>query len=140
MLWSSSKQPVLLSDCGRSNGVFHEVVVELEATIFEIDTQKRPIGERVIDGLAKSAARQIAAWFGDANAGQRSAILYTMIESCRCRGIDPYAYLRDVLTRLPSMTNWQVKDITPEAWRKLHAPLQRQLPLSCHCNRQRPSL
>jgi transposase len=57
-------------------------------------------------------------FFGDADAGQRSAILYTIIESCRCRGIDPHAYLRDVLTRLPSMTNWQVKDITPEAWAK----------------------
>jgi hypothetical protein len=31
---------------------------------------------------------------------------------------DPHAYLRDVLTRLPSMTNRQVKDITPEAWAK----------------------
>ena len=28
--------------------------------------------------------------------------------------VDP----RDVFTRLPSMTNWQVKDITPEAWAK----------------------
>ena len=45
-------------------------------------------------------------------------ILYTIIDSCRCRGIDPHAYLRSVLTRLPSMTNWQVKDITPEAWAK----------------------
>ncbi|MGA7880311.1 MAG: hypothetical protein WCD63_05510, partial [Terrimicrobiaceae bacterium] len=38
-------------------------------------------------------------FLGDADAGQRSAILYTIIESFRCRGIDPYAYLRDVLTR-----------------------------------------
>jgi transposase len=53
---------------------------------------------------------------GDADAGQRSAILYTIIESCRSRGIDPYSYLRDVLTRLPFMTNWQVKHVTPEAW------------------------
>ncbi|MGC2579714.1 MAG: transposase domain-containing protein [Terrimicrobiaceae bacterium] len=57
-------------------------------------------------------------FLGDADAGQRSAILYTIIESFRCRGIDPYAYLRDVLTRLPSMTNWQVKHVTPEAWAK----------------------
>ena len=57
-------------------------------------------------------------FLGDAHAGQRSAILYTMIESCRCRGIDPYAYPRDLFTRLPSMTNWQVKDVTPEAWAK----------------------
>ena len=57
-------------------------------------------------------------FLGDADTGQRSAILYTIIESCRCRGIDPYAYLRDVLTRLPSMTNWQIKHVTPAAWAK----------------------
>ena len=31
-------------------------------------------------------------------------------------------YLRDVLTRLPTMTNWQIKDITPEAWAKSQRP------------------
>ena len=55
-------------------------------------------------------------FIGDANAGGRSAILYTIIESCRRRSLDPFAYLRDVFTRLPSMTNWQLKDLTPEAW------------------------
>ncbi len=30
---------------------------------------------------------------GAAEAGQRSAILYTIIESCRRRGLDPLAYL-----------------------------------------------
>jgi transposase len=57
-------------------------------------------------------------FIGEAAAGQRGAILYTLIESCRRRGLDPHAYLRDVLTRLPAMTNWQIKDITPEAWAK----------------------
>jgi len=28
----------------------------------------------------------------------------------------PYTYLRDVLTRLPAMTNRQIKDIVPKAW------------------------
>ncbi len=55
---------------------------------------------------------------GDADAGQRGAILYTIIENCRRRRIDPYAYLRDVLTKLPTMTNWQVQDWTPEAYAK----------------------
>lgn len=57
-------------------------------------------------------------FFGDAGAGQRSAILYTIIENCRLSGIDPYAYLRDVLTRLPTMTNHQVAELTPLAWAK----------------------
>jgi transposase len=55
---------------------------------------------------------------GEAGAGQRGAIIYTLIESCRRRNIDPYAYLKDVLTRLPSMTTGQIPEITPEAWAK----------------------
>ncbi len=57
-------------------------------------------------------------FIGEAAAGERSAILYTIIENCRRRGIDPFAYLKDVFIRLPSMTNWQVKNITPKAWAK----------------------
>jgi transposase len=65
-------------------------------------------------------------FMGDADAGGRGAIIYTIIESCRRRGIDPYAYLRDVLTRLPRMTNHQIPEITPEAWAKARLLLQQQ--------------
>jgi len=57
-------------------------------------------------------------FIGEAMAGERSAILYTVIESCRRRGLDPFTYLRDVFTRLPAATNWQLQDLTPEAWAK----------------------
>jgi transposase len=57
-------------------------------------------------------------FIGEADAGERSAILYTVIESCRRRDIDPYAYLRDLLTRLPHMTNHQIPEVTPQAWLK----------------------
>jgi hypothetical protein len=57
-------------------------------------------------------------FIGEAQAGDRSAIIYTIIACCRRRGLDPFTYLREVFTRLPSMTNWQVKGLTPEAWAK----------------------
>ena len=57
-------------------------------------------------------------FIGEAEAGQRSAILFTLIEACRSRGIDPQTYLREVLTRLPTLTNRQIKEVTPEAWAK----------------------
>lgn len=53
---------------------------------------------------------------GADTAGDRSAILYTVLESCRRRGLDPYAYLKDILTRLPALTNHQVPEITPANW------------------------
>ena len=55
-------------------------------------------------------------FMGEAGAGQRGAIIYTLVETCRKRSIDPYAYLRDVLTRLPALKNSQIPEVTPEAY------------------------
>jgi hypothetical protein len=32
--------------------------------------------------------------------------------------LEAYTYLRDLLTRLPHMTNPQIKEVTPKAWAK----------------------
>jgi len=63
---------------------------------------------------------------GHPEAGQRSAILYTVIESCRRRGLDPYAYLREVLARLPQMTNHQIPEVLPALWGKAQRSLHIQ--------------
>jgi transposase len=57
-------------------------------------------------------------FIGEEQAGERSAIIYTVIESCRRRGLNPYAYLKDVLTQLPRMTIQQVPEILPAVWAK----------------------
>ena len=64
-------------------------------------------------------------FIGSADTGERSAILFTIVECCSRRGLNPYAYLRDVLSRLLVSTNFQIKDLTPEAWAKTQdaAPL-----------------
>jgi transposase len=62
---------------------------------------------------------------GEADAGERGAILYTIIESCRRRGINPYAYLRQVLAHLSQMTNRQIPEVIPAAWSNVQ--VQRQL-------------
>ena len=66
-------------------------------------------------------------FIGEANAGQRSAIIYTLVENCRRQGLDPFAYLRDVLTRLPNMTNRQIAAVTPAAHAKTLLQQQQQV-------------
>jgi len=79
-------------------------------------------GIEIDNNLVENAIRPTALgkknwlFFGDADAGERSAIIYSIIESCRRHGIEPYTYLHDVLRRLPSMINRQIKDIVPKAW------------------------
>lgn len=56
-------------------------------------------------------------FIGHPDAGQRSAILYSLVVSCQRHRKDPYAYLRDVLTRLPRMTNQDdLSALTPARW------------------------
>jgi transposase len=85
-----------------------------------LDDGRVEIDNNLVENAIRPTAIGKKNWLfiGDAHAGERSAIIYTVIESCRRRGLDPYAYLRDVLTRLPQMTNRQIADVTPEAWAK----------------------
>jgi transposase len=91
-----------------------------------LDDGRLEIDNNLVENAIRPTALGKKNWLfiGEAQAGERGAIIYTIIEACRRRNIDPFAYLREVFTRLPSMTNWQVKDITPEAW----ANRQRRVP------------
>jgi len=56
-------------------------------------------------------------FIGHPDAGERSAIIYSIVGSCRRCGIDPLIYLRDVLTRLPAMTNQDdLGPLLPSNW------------------------
>lgn len=54
--------------------------------------------------------------------GSAGRLLYTIIQSCRRRGINPQDYLTDVLRRLPSMTAWQAGQLVPKRWKASPPP------------------
>jgi hypothetical protein len=56
-------------------------------------------------------------FIGHPQAGWRTAVIYSIIQSCRRRGIDPQAYLTDILTRMPGMTNQQIDTLLPGVWK-----------------------
>jgi transposase len=90
-----------------------------------LDDGRIEIDQNLVENAIRPTALGKKNWLfiGQAEAGERSAILYTIVECCRRRGLDPHAYLRHVLTRLPHSTNWQIKDLTPEAWARSMASL-----------------
>jgi len=59
-------------------------------------------------------------FFGSEEAGQRSAVIYTLVANCRLHGVEPHAYLKDVLERLPTETNPTVAQLTPFNWKRAH--------------------
>lgn len=57
-------------------------------------------------------------FIGDKHAGRKSAILYSLIISCRNHGVEPRAYIKYLIETLPTLTNQQIKDVTPAAYAK----------------------
>lgn len=48
--------------------------------------------------------------------GERSAVIYTSLGSCRRHGINPFDYLKDLFTRLPAAKITEIQQFTPRAW------------------------
>ena len=58
---------------------------------------------------------------GSLRAGQRAAAVMSLMHSARLNGHDPYAYLKDVLTRLPTQLNSRIEDLLPHRWKPADA-------------------
>ncbi|MDV4314194.1 IS66 family transposase [Acinetobacter indicus] len=54
---------------------------------------------------------------GSLRSGQRAANIMTLIQSAKLNGLDPYAYLSDVLKRLPTHKVTQIEELLPHRWK-----------------------
>ena len=59
-------------------------------------------------------------FFVSPEAGKRSATLYSLLLSAKAQGVDPQAYLRDLIERLPTTTTSGLKALTPANWAAAH--------------------
>lgn len=79
---------------------------------FEIDNN---LIENAIRPTAVGRKRWL--FIGHPDAGWRSAVIYSILGSCRRRGINPQDYVTDVLRRLPSIAVNQVGSLVPARWK-----------------------
>lgn len=49
-------------------------------------------------------------------AGQRAAAIMSLIQTAKLNGYDPHAYLKDVLTRLPTQPASKLNELLPQHW------------------------
>jgi len=58
---------------------------------------------------------------GHPEAGERSAVIYTLLGSCRRHGLNPFDYRKDLFTRLPAARITQIHVFTPTTWARAKA-------------------
>ena len=77
-----------------------------------------PVDNNHIENLMRPWAMGRKAWLfcGSELAGQRAAVVMSLVMSAKLNGHDPWAYLKDVLTRLPTHMNSRIDELLPHRW------------------------
>jgi transposase len=91
---------------------YHALTGYLTDGRFEIDNN---LVENAIRPTAVGRKRWL--FIGHPDAGWRSAVIYSILVSCRRRGINPEDYLTDVLRRLPAIKINQIDSLLPGNWK-----------------------
>ncbi|WP_418150742.1 IS66 family transposase [Variovorax atrisoli] len=74
-----------------------------------------------LENLLRPWAMGRKAWLfaGSELAGQRAAVVMSLVHSAKLHGHDPHAYLRDVLQRLPTHLNSCIDELLPHRWQRM---------------------
>jgi hypothetical protein len=83
-----------------------------------LDNAQLPMDNNWIENQIRPIAIGRNNWMfaGSLRAGQRAAAVMSLIQSAKLNGHDPYAYIKDVLTRLPTQKNSQIDELLPHRW------------------------
>ena len=82
------------------------------------DTGHIEIDNNLVENAIRPTAIGKKNWmfFGSPDSGWQSAVIYSVLETCRKLGINQQEYLYDVLTQLPTLTVQEAKQLTPVRW------------------------
>lgn len=72
------------------------------------------LSERILRMVALGRKNWLFA--GSERGAQRAAIIYSLVASCKLCGHDPYAYFRDVLTKISTHPANRIDDLLPSQW------------------------
>ncbi|HMB03751.1 MAG TPA: transposase, partial [Isosphaeraceae bacterium] len=82
------------------------------------------LAERML--RAQAIGRRNWTFLGSDRGGRTAAVLYSLTGSCRHHDIDPFAYLQDILSRLPSLPPGQLHELLPDLWFTSHPSARRK--------------
>ena len=89
-----------------------------QALVVHVDDARVPVDNNAVENAIRPIALGRKNWLfvGSEQAGERAATLLSLIESAKLNGHDAWAYLKDVLTKLPTWPNSRLAELLPHRW------------------------
>jgi transposase len=90
-----------------------------QALTLHLDDAAVALDNNLIERLIKPWKLGAKNWLfvGRELAGQRAAVVMSLVQSAKLNGLDPWAYLRDVLARIHSHPSHRLDELLPHRWR-----------------------
>ena len=106
-------------DGGKIAGAIDYSLNAWKALTLHLDDGAVAVDNNLIERQVKPWKLGAKNWLfaGSALAGQRAAVVMSLVQSARLNALDPWAYLRDVLSRIPSHPSHQLDELLPHRWR-----------------------
>ena len=98
-----------------------------------LDDGNVPIDNNAVENSIRPLAVGRKNWLfvGSRQAGERAAVMLSLIESAKLNGHDPWAYLKDVFERLPTLKDRDLELLLPHNWRPADNDAASLVPAAC---------
>ena len=120
--WLRTLQPKVSASSGAGKAIAY-LLRRTEAFTRYLDDGRYPIDNNPVENAIRPIALGRKNWLfvGSETAGTRAAAIISLIATAKANGHDPHAYLRDVLTRLPTQLNSRIGELLPHIWQPASA-------------------
>ena len=121
--WLLAEQPRVLPKSPIGEAIsyalnhWNALIRPLEAGFLEIDNGA---SERAMKPVALGRKNWLFA--GSDEGGRTAAVLMSLCTTCKDLGVDPFAYLRDVLDRVSTHPHSRIAELLPDRWTPAQSP------------------
>ena len=116
--WLTAKRQALAKADATAKAIDYSLSNWRALTRF-LDDGNVPIDNNAVENSVRPLAIGRRNWLfvGSQQAGERAAVVMSLIESAKLNGHDPWAYLKDVFERLPTLKQRDLAQLLPHNWR-----------------------
>ncbi|MHB1271920.1 MAG: IS66 family transposase [Rhodanobacter sp.] len=118
--WIQTVRPTVAGGSGIEKALDY-TIRRWPALLRYLDDGRYPIDNNPVENAIRPIALGRRNWLfaGSPSAGQRAAAIMSLLATAKQNGLEPYAWLKDVLTRLPTHPNSRIHELLPHSWQPI---------------------
>jgi hypothetical protein len=118
--WLDANVEATVKDSPIGEAIRHALKIWDRLLVYTTDGRLLPDTNRVENAIRPvTLGRKNYMFQGNEQGARRAAILYSLLETCKKNDVDPYEWLKDIYTRIPTHPINKINELLPTVWKQL---------------------